>query len=235
MELTKDINNNEIAEIIITASGGPFFNLPYNKFKKIKPMEAIKHPKWKMGKKISIDSANMMNKVFEVIEATKLFKFDKSKYKIMIHPESYVHSIIRFKNGLTKMILYKTDMKIPIFNILYDKNERSLPFVDKIDFKKINKLNFKTVDIKRFPSVKLINKIFMSGNSSSIILNATNEVLINLFLQEKIRFLDIVRTINRIFKGKDFKKYARRKVRTINDIKIVDNWARLKTMNMCVR
>ena len=126
-------------------------------------------------------------------------------------------------------------MKIPIFNILYDKNERSLPFVDKIDFKKINKLNFKTVDIKRFPSVKLINKIFMSGNSSSIILNATNEVLINLFLQEKIRFLDIVRTINRIFKGKDFKKYARRKVRTINDIKIVDNWARLKTMNMCVR
>ena len=75
----------------------------------------------------------------------------------------------------------------------------------------------------------------MSGNSSSIILNATNEVLINLFLQEKIRFLDIVRTINRIFKGKDFKKYARRKVRTINDIKIVDNWARLKTMNMCVR
>jgi len=235
MELTKDINNNEIAEIIITASGGPFLNLPYNKFKKIKPMEAIKHPKWKMGKKISIDSANMMNKVFEVIEATKLFKFDKSKYKIMIHPESYVHSIIRFKNGLTKMILYKTDMKIPIFNILYDKNERSLPFVDKIDFKKINKLNFKTVDIKRFPSVKLINKIFMSGNSSSIILNATNEVLINLFLQEKIRFLDIVRTINRIFKGKDFKKYARRKVRTINDIKIVDNWARLKTMNMCVR
>ena len=126
-------------------------------------------------------------------------------------------------------------MKLPIFNILYDKNERSLPFVDKIDFKKINKLNFKTVDIKRFPSVKLINKIFMSGNSSSIILNATNEVLINLFLQEKIRFLDIVRTINRIFKGKDFKKYARRKVRTINDIKIVDNWARLKTMNMCVR
>jgi len=235
MELTKNINNDDVEEIIITASGGPFLNLPYRKFKKIKSSEAIKHPKWKMGKKISIDSANMMNKVFEVIEAWKLFKFDKSKYKIMIHPESYVHSIIRFKSGLIKMILYKTDMKIPIFNTLYNKNKKIFSILDKIDFEKINNLNFKKVDLKRFPSVKLIKKNFMSDDSSPIILNASNEVLVNLFLQGKIRFLDIVATINRIFKDKDFKKYARRKVRSINDIKIVDNWARLKTMNMCVR
>ena len=120
MELTKDLSNEEVEEIIITASGGPFLNTPLNKLKKIKPKQAIKHPNWKMGKKISIDSANMMNKVFEVIEAYKLFKFDKSKYKIMIHPQSYVHSIIRFKNGLIKMILYNTDMKIPISNTLYE-------------------------------------------------------------------------------------------------------------------
>ena len=97
MELTKGVSNEEVEEIIITASGGPFLNIPINKLKKVKAKQAIKHPNWKMGKKISVDSANMMNKVFEVVEACKLFKFDKSKYKIMIHPQSYVHSIIRFK------------------------------------------------------------------------------------------------------------------------------------------
>jgi len=235
MELTKNISNDDVEQIIITASGGPFLNLPYNNFKKIKPKEAIKHPKWRMGKKISVDSANMMNKVFEVIEACKLFKFDKSKYKIMIHPESYVHSIIRFKSGLTKMILYKTDMKIPIFNTLYNKKNKTFLTSDKIDFEKLNNLNFRTTDLKKFPSIKLINKSFSSGHSSPIIMSASNEVLVNLFLKGKIRFLDIVATINRIFKDKEFKKYARRKARSINDIKIVDNWARLKTMNMCVR
>ena len=119
MELTKDISDEEVEEIIITASGGPFLNLPQNKLNYVKPTQAINHPNWKMGKKISIDSANLMNKVFEVIEACKIFKFNKKKYRIMIHPQSYVHSIIRFKNGLIKMILYNTDMKIPISNTLY--------------------------------------------------------------------------------------------------------------------
>ena len=119
MELTKNVTIDDIEEIIITASGGPFLNTPINKLKNINLIRAINHPNWKMGKKISIDSANLMNKVFEVIEACKLFKFDKKKYKIMIHPQSYVHSIIRFKNGLIKMILYNTDMKIPISNTLY--------------------------------------------------------------------------------------------------------------------
>ena len=124
MELTRDLKNDDVEEIIITASGGPFLNTPIDKLKKIKPKEAIKHPNWDMGKKISVDSSNMMNKVFEVIEAYKLFKFDKSKYKILIHPQSYVHSIIRFKNGLIKMILYNSDMKIPISNILLkNKND----------------------------------------------------------------------------------------------------------------
>ena len=118
MELTKGMKNDDVEEIIITASGGPFLNKSIGKIKNMKAKEAIKHPNWKMGKKISVDSANMMNKIFEIIEAYRLFKFDKSKYKILIHPQSYVHSIIRFKNGLIKMILYNSDMKIPIFNTL---------------------------------------------------------------------------------------------------------------------
>ncbi len=234
MELTKNVANEEVEEIIITASGGPFLDTAINKLKNIKPKQATKHPNWKMGKKISIDSANMINKVFEVIEAHKLFKFDRSKYKIMIHPQSYVHSIIRFKNGLIKMILYNADMQIPISNILYN-NKNDLLNASKIKIKTLNKLSFQKVDAIAFPSIKLINKCFTLGFSTPIIINAANEVLVNLFLKEKIGFLDIVGTINKVLKDKEFKKYARRKAGTIKDIKIIDNWARLKTANMCVK
>jgi len=234
MELTKNISDTEVEEIIITASGGPFLNTPINKLKYMKPSQAVKHPNWKMGKKISIDSANLMNKVFELIEAYKFFKFDKRKYKIMIHPQSYVHSIIRFKNGLIKMILYDTDMKIPISNTLYGE-KNSLFNKSKIETKILNKLSFKEVDKKKFPSIKLINKFLKSGYSTPIIVNASNEILVDLFLKGKIGFLDIVKTINRIFKDKDFKKYAKKKPKSVGDIKITDNWARLKTMSMCVK
>ena len=234
MELTKGATNDDIEEIIITASGGPFLNTPINKLMKIKPNQAIKHPNWKMGKKISIDSANMMNKVFEVIEAYKLFKFDKSKYKIVIHPQSYVHSIIRFKGGLIKMILYNTDMKIPISNILYG-NKDTISNISKFKISDLNKLTFEKINHKKFPSIKLLEKCFTLGQSAPIIINAANEILVDLFLKKKIDFLDIVKMINKILKAKDFKKYAKRKARSIKDIKMADNWARLKTMDICVK
>ena len=234
MELTKDVNDHEIEEIIITASGGPFLNMSKNKMLKANPDQAIKHPNWKMGKKISIDSANLMNKVFEVIEACKIFNFNKNKYKIMIHPQSYVHSIIRFKNGLIKMILYNTDMKIPISNILYGKKNQVLN-IKKINTELLSKMSFQKVNTKIFPSIKLISKCLKFGLFTPIIVNASNEVLVNLFLARKIGFLDIVGTINKIFKDKDFKKYAKRKPASIKEIKMIDNWARLKTLTMCVR
>ena len=233
MELTKDIRDDEVEEIIITASGGPFLNSPINKLNHAKPKEAINHPNWKMGKKISVDSANMMNKVFEVIEAYKLFKFNKKKYKIVIHPQSYVHSIVRFKNGLIKMILYNTDMKIPISNTIY-KNKNSFSNESKIDTKILTNLSFEKVNINKFPSIKLIKKCLNSGYSTPIIINASNEVLVGLFLKGKINFLDIVSTINKIFKDKDFNKYAKRKPKSVKEIKTIDSWARLKTTNMCV-
>ena len=234
MELTKDISDEEVEEIIITASGGPFLNLPQNKLNYVKPTQAINHPNWKMGKKISIDSANLMNKVFEVIEACKIFKFNKKKYRIMIHPQSYVHSIIRFKNGLIKMILYNTDMKIPISNTLYGRKNHVLN-VKKIDANTLSKLSFQNVNTKRFPSIKLINKCLNLGFLAPTIVNASNEVLVSLFLTKKIGFLKIVKTINKIFRDKDFKKHAKRKPKSIKDIQITDNWARLKTLAMCVR
>ena len=234
MELTKDISDEEVEEIIITASGGPFLNIPQNKLNYVKPTQAINHPNWKMGKKISIDSANLMNKVFEVIEACKIFKFNKKKYRIMIHPQSYVHSIIRFKNGLIKMILYNTDMKIPISNTLYGRKNHVLN-VKKIDARILSKLSFQNVNTKRFPSIKLINKCLNLGFLAPTIVNASNEVLVSLFLTKKIGFLTIVKTINKIFRDKDFKKHAKRKPESIKDIQITDNWARLKTLAMCVR
>ena len=234
MELTKNVTDDEIEEIIITASGGPFLRVPRNKLNDIKPNQAINHPNWKMGKKISVDSANLMNKVFEVIEAYKLFGFKKKKYRIIIHPQSYVHSIICFKNGLIKMILYNADMKIPISNILYGRKNK-FSNLSKIKSKVLNDMTFQEVDKKKFPSVKLIKKCFTSGFSTAIIVNASNEVLVGLFLKGKIGFLDIVKTINKIFKDKEFKKYAKTKARSIKSIKIVDNWARKKALDMCER
>ena len=234
MELTKDSVDSEIEEIIITASGGPFLNTPKYKLNHVKPNQAINHPNWKMGKKISVDSANLMNKVFDVIEACKIFKFNKRKYRIMIHPQSYVHSIIRFKNGLIKMILYNTDMKIPISNILFGRKNH-VSNVRNLNVNVLSKLNFQYVNIKKFPSIKLINKCLTLGLSAPTIVNASNEVLVSLFLSGKLDFLEIVKKINQILRDKEFKKYARRKPESLKDILIADNWARLKIMAMCVR
>ena len=152
----------------------------------------------------------------------------------MIHPQSYVHSIIRFKNGIIKMILYDADMKIPISNTLYGKKNNILN-IKKIDIKTLNKLSFEKVNAKRFPSIKLIKKCLTLGPLAPTIVNSSNEVLVNLFLNKKIGFLDIVKTINKIFKDRDFKRHAARKPEAIKDIQITDNWARLKTLAMCVR
>ena len=234
MELMKNTTEDEVEEIIITESGGTFLYKHLKKLKLIKTSQEIKHQNWKMGKKISVDSANLMNKVFEVIEAYRLFKFDKKKYRIIIHPQSYVHSIIRFKNGLTKMILYNSDMKIPISNILYKDNYK-FTNSKKIQSNILNSMNFFEVDKKKFPSVRLIDKCLNSGSSTSIIGNAANEVLVELFLKGKITYVDIVDKINMIFKDNEFEKYARRKAGSINDIKNIDDWARFKTFTVWVR
>ena len=136
----------------------------------------------------------------------------------MIHPQSYVHSIIRFKNGLIKMILYNTDMKIPISNTLYGR-KNYVPNIKRIDVKILSKMSFQNVNPKRFPSIKLITRCLNLGLSTPTIVNASNEVLVNLFLKGEIDFLDIVKTINKIFKDKEFKKYAKKEPKSIKDKK----------------
>ena len=227
-ELSKNLKNTDIEEIVLTASGGPFLNTPLNKLKYMKSKEAIKHPNWKMGKKISVDSSTLINKVFELIEATKIFKFDASKYKIMIHPQSYVHAIIRYKNGLIKMLLHNTDMTIPISNTILGKKTKNNK-VKELNTSVLDKLRFLHVDEKRYPSIRFVKKCLNSGQSSPIILNASNEILVASFLKNKIKFTDIISILNKIFRHKDFKKYAKKKTNSLVEIYKVDEWARKVT------
>ena len=233
MELTKGVSNEEVEEIIITASGGPFLNTPINKLRKIKPKQAIKHPNWKMGKKISIESANLMNKVFEIIEAYRMFGFDLEKYKILVHPQSYVHAIIKFKNGLIKMLLHDTDMKIPIFNSIYDKKIKYISS-KKINSKTLNNLNFYEVDPLKFPSIKLLKKISKENTLYDTVITIANEELVKLFLQHKISLRQIVENLTKIVNLKEYTKYFSKKPTSLNKIYQVSELVRLKTKGISV-
>ena len=229
MKLLEKQNISEIKKIYLTASGGPFLNYKLSKLKKIKPLEAIKHPKWKMGKKISIDSASLMNKMLELIEAQKLFSIDLSKIEIIIHPESLIHAIIELKNGIYKFIYHKTTMIIPLANAIYD---------DRIDMDKLlginfnNKkkiffqnLNFQLVDERRYPLIKLKSRL-NEHHSTPIIINAVNEILVDQFLKKKIPFNSFYNHLLKVLNDRNYKKNAIKIPRNISQIFQIDQWAR---------
>ena len=225
--LTREYSNDDIEEIILTASGGPLLNLPIRVQKTITPEKAVMHPNWKMGKKISIESANLMNKVFEIIEAYRMFGFDLEKYKILVHPQSYVHAIIKFKNGLIKMLLHDTDMKIPIFNSIYDKKINYISS-KKINSKTLNNLNFYEVDQLKFPSIKLLKKISKENTLYDTVITIANEELVKLFLQHKISLRQIVENLTKIINLKEYTKYFSKKPTSLNKIYKVSKLVRLK-------
>ena len=233
MELIKNHKQNEIKKIYLTASGGPFLNLKKKKLKKVKPSDALKHPKWKMGKKISVDSATLMNKILELIEAQKLFNFPENKIEIIIHPESLIHAIIVLKNGLSKFIYHNTTMKIPLANAIFNENLEIDNFLSKKELKRINNsinnLSFQKVNQQIFPIIKLKQRA-NEFPSTSIIMNAVNEVLVDYFLQKKIPFLTIFKIIQTIMNDRNYKKYAIRRAKNINQIHEIDHWAREKTL-----
>ena len=232
-ELLNNNKDNLIEQVIITASGGPFLNLPIDKFKNITLKETLKHPNWSMGKKISVDSATMMNKVFEVIEAQRIFNINIKKFKILIHSKSYVHAIIKFNNGLSKILIHDTDMKIPIFNSIYQNNDYYLKS-KKLNIKDLNNLDFKNVDTNRFPSVNLLKSIPLKNSLFETVLVSCNDELVNLFLQKKISFLDIYRLIKKLTSLKEFNKFKRKRPNNIKDILDLDAYVRLKTYNLSV-
>ena len=202
----KNTNNKKIDQIYITASGGPFYKLPLSEFSKIKISDAIKHPNWSMGKKISVDSATMMNKVFEIIEAKNIFNLSIDKLKILIHQNSYLHAIVKFNNGLSHMVIHDTSMKIPIFNTLYD-DKKSYQELKNINIKKLNNLNLEKPNLEKFPLIKILKKIPNKFTLYEALIVSINDTLVELFLDKKIQFKSISRIFFNTINDKNFLKY----------------------------
>ncbi len=227
--------SSKVEKIYITASGGPFLNINKSRLKNVKPKQAIKHPKWSMGKKISIDSATLINKVFELIEAKKIFNLDYKKFDILMHPDSYVHAIVKFENGITKILIHDTDMKIPIFNSIYQNENRKFKS-NSLSIKKMNNLNFTKVNEKQFPSIKILNSLKQTKNSLyETVLVSANDELVDLFFNKKIKFLDISKKLILILNLPKFKKMRSIKPKNYRQISSLNEYVRLKTRSLCVR
>ena len=225
--LINKARNQDIEKIFITASGGPFHNYPLNKFQSITPKIALKHPNWKMGKKITIDSATLMNKVFEVIEAKKIFNFDYKKLNILVHPKSYVHAIVKFTNGLTKILIHDTNMTIPIFNSLYPNFQKKIESKG-LDLSIINNLDFKKTNIKKFPVLKILNNLPNNHSLFETVIVSVNDKLVHMFLQNKIKFLDISKIMLKIINNKEFTKYKKIIPKNIEQITQLSHYVSLK-------
>jgi len=225
--LLKSHSSNEIEQIYITASGGPFINLPIKQFLKIKYKDALKHPNWKMGKKITIDSSTLMNKVFEVIEAKNIFDIEYNKISILTHPKSYIHAILKFKNGLTKVLIHEPHMKIPIFNSIYGLNEKKIT-TKKLNFKTLNNLQLKKVDTKKFPLVKFLNKLPQKSSLFETILVSINDYLVYKFLEKKISYSNLIKFIIKYSNLREFTKYKKIKPKNVEDIYRLRDYVSLK-------
>ena len=215
--LLKNQNMNEIERIYITASGGPFINLPKNKFNKIKLKDALQHPNWNMGKKITIDSATLMNKVFEVIEARNIFNINYHKISILTHPKSYIHAIIKFKNGLIKILAHEPDMKIPIYNSLYFDDNKNFQ-TNSLDLNILNNLNLQKVNLGKFPLVKLLRHLPNYSSLFETVLITVNDYLVFKFLNKQINYKKLITLIDKITNFKEFVKYKKIKPKNVDDI-----------------
>ena len=220
-------NPVKIEKVYITASGGPFLNRKKNNFSKITVSDALRHPSWRMGKKISIDSATLMNKVFEVIEAKNIFDIDYDKISILTHPSSYVHAIVKFNDGLTKFLVHEPDMKIPIYNTIYHSGKKSIQSKD-LDLKILNNLNFKKVDKQKFPLIKIISQLPKKNSLYETALISINDYFVFKFLENKIKFTQLIEFIYKYSNHSDFTKFKKNPVKNVNEIYKIRNYVSLK-------
>tara|TARA_X000000950_G_C13910730_1_gene658899 strand:- start:3051 stop:4229 length:1179 start_codon:yes stop_codon:yes gene_type:complete len=225
----QNLDIKSVDKIFLTASGGPFHKKPLDKFKNIQLKEALKHPSWIMGKKISVDSSTMINKVYEVIEAKNIFNIPYKNIKILIHPKSYIHAIIKFNNGLIKIIAHDTTMKIPIFNTLFFKTNKKFESKN-LDVKILNKLSFDKIQISRYPMIKILNFLPSRCSLFETILVSANDTLVELFLQKKIKFIDINKQLIKFVRLKEFNKYKKITPKKVKDIINLNNYVRLKLL-----
>jgi len=210
----------KIKKIILTASGGPFLKTPLEKLAKITAKEALAHPTWKMGPKITIDSATLMNKGFEVLEAHYLFGLDYSQIEVVVHPQSIIHSMVEFIDGSIKAQLSSPDMRIPIQYALFGL-ERSSNLWAKTDLAKIGTLTFEKPDREKFPCLEFAYQAGRRGGTLPAVLNAANEEAVNLFLKGKISFLDIALKIRQVTDS-----HPNIEKPSLDQILEADSWAR---------
>ena len=231
--LMNKTENKNLEKIYITASGGPFRKLPLNKFKTITVKKALKHPNWSMGKKISIDSATMMNKVFEIIEAKKIFDLKYEQLEVLIHSQSYLHAIIKFNNGLSKILVHDTNMTIPIFNSVYPNYEKKIP-TNPLNIDILNNLNLKPVDKNRFPVIQLINKLTNKDSLFETVIVSANDTLVNNFLEKKIKFTDISKILSKVLSLREFTKLKKIRPKNVKQVNKLANYVSLKVNTMRV-
>ncbi|ABN52231.1 MAG TPA: 1-deoxy-D-xylulose-5-phosphate reductoisomerase [Hungateiclostridium thermocellum] len=213
-------NKKDVAKIILTASGGPFRGRKKEELRNVTLREALNHPNWSMGSKITIDSATMMNKGLEVIEAHWLFEIPQDDIEVLVHPQSIIHSMVEYKDGSIIAQLGSPDMRLPIqFALTYpDRKQNNF---SKLDIVKIGSLTFEAPDLEAFPCLGLAFEALRAGGTMPAVLNAANEKAVGLFLQEKIRFLDIPEIIEKVMGRHSVKPDP-----DIDDIIDVDLWAR---------
>ena len=233
-ELIVNKNKDDIQKIYLTASGGPFLKKKIINNKKIKISDAIKHPTWRMGKKISIDSATLINKVYEVIEAKKIFDIDYSKLDILIQPTSYVHSIVEFYGGTIHYLTHKPSMKIPIFNSIVSNSKNRKKIITKIDYKLMNDLNVTEVPSNKFPIKKILKILPKKDSLFETVLVSVNDTLVDLFLKKKIHFHQIHSNLYKILTLKKFSVYKKKTPKNIGEIKDLYEFVRLKTESLSV-
>lgn len=213
-------NKKNIEKILLTASGGPFRNKKREDLLNVTKNEALKHPNWSMGKKISIDSATLMNKGLEVIEAKWLFDVNVENIEVLVHPQSIIHSMVQFEDSSVIAQLGNPDMKLPIqYALSYP--DRILSSFKRLDLAKISTLTFENPDMNTFPCLGLAYESLKAGGTYSTVLNAANEVLVNEFLKDTIKFYDIPTYIE-----KALEKHLSLKNPTLEDILEVDKWSR---------
>ena len=211
---------DEVDKLILTASGGPFLQTPLNRLRRVTIAEALKHPNWKMGRKITIDSATMMNKGLEVVEARWEFDVEAARIDVVIHPQSVVHSMVRYQDGAIIAQLGIPDMRIPIAYALAFPHRLNGGW-KPLEMTQHGELNFGPVEGKRFPALALAYQALNEGGTMTAVLNAANEVAVDAFLDEKIGFREIHRTIEKTMHG-----HASKKVQQIEDVLEADRWAR---------
>ena len=215
-ELIKNEPLNTIDKIILTASGGPFLNKSFETLSNIKPKNALKHPKWKMGKKISIDSSTMMNKIFEFIEAKKIFNLKNKDIRIVIHPDSFIHAVVFFKGGLIKLLAHETNMQIPISNALGIKKTK-IKNIKKYIIN-LNNSKFDLPNNEKFPLLNLIKLIPDRTSYFETILTTLNDNLVDKYLNGHINYKSIHKNLLILIKKPFFKKYYKLKPMNIYDI-----------------